>query len=466
MLFNSQAFAVFFVVVFGLYWLLRRAETPRVLLLLAASYMFYGYWDWRFLGLIVFSTVLDFLVGAAMGRSTDPRRRKRLLLLSLVGNLGVLGFFKYYNFFAGELALLLADVGVTPDAVLLEIVLPVGISFYTFQTLSYTIDIYRGDLTPERSPLRFALFVAFFPQLVAGPIVRARDFLPQIPRPPVLHASDFERGLTLIFWGLVKKVVIADYLGSELVKPFWDDPATFGGGVSLLAMYGYAFQIYGDFSGYSDMAIGTARLLGFDLGANFRAPYRSTSPSEFWTRWHISLSSWLRDYLYIPLGGNRRGATRTYVNLTLTMLLGGLWHGASWMFVLWGLFHGLLLIGGRLAGWTDVPRGSLALWTRRLVMFQLVCFGWVLFAAPDGAAAWSALTSLGAARGDFVVPTYVWLVFALAVVTHVPARATKERLREGFLALPGFAQGVAYALLIGLVMNAESLKTPFIYFQF
>jgi D-alanyl-lipoteichoic acid acyltransferase DltB (MBOAT superfamily) len=465
MLFNTQPFAIFFVAVFCGAWLLRRSDRPRILFLLAASYVFYGWWSWKFLGLIVFSTALDYVVGRAMGSATRPGRRRALLLVSLVGNLGVLGFFKYWNFFATELVSGLADFGLTVSPLTLDLILPVGISFYTFQSLSYTIDIYRRQLEPEPDFSRFALFVAFFPQLVAGPIVRARHFLPQLRQTPVLRPSEFESGLWLIFVGLVKKVVIADYLGRTLVDPFWVDPGSYGGVISLIAVYGYAFQIYCDFSGYSDIAIGTGRLLGFDLGSNFRAPYRSTSPRELWTRWHISLSSWLRDYLYIPLGGNQGGMVATARNLMITMLLGGLWHGASWMFVAWGGFHGLLLAIGRILQPADDP-ALVARWARRLLMFNLICLAWVMFRSAHPADAWAVLGSLTAPRGSAAVPAHVWFVLILAFVTHMPTRSFKNGLRDAFTSLPGVVQGAAYAGVLGLLMNAESSKTPFIYFQF
>jgi len=465
MLFNSQVFAVFFAAIFVSYWLLAKHQTARVWLLLVASYVFYGYWNWNLLALIFSSTVIDYGLALAIGASADPKRRKALLILSLVTNLGLLGFFKYWNFFAREASDALASLGLPGSLPVLEIILPVGISFYTFQTLSYTIDVYRGTLQPERSFARFALFVSFFPQLVAGPIVRARDFLPQIGKPPRLTQAAFESGLALFFWGLAKKVLIADYLGRTLVDPFWADPTGYGGWASLIGIYGYAFQIYGDFSGYSDMAIGTARMLGFELCENFNAPYRSASPREFWTRWHISLSSWLRDYLYVPLGGNRRGALITYRNLALTMLLGGLWHGASWMFVLWGAYHGAILIGDRLLDLRE-PKSELARALRIALMFQLTCLGWVFFrsATPDDA--WAVLGSLGAARGADAIPVLAAIALGFAALTHFPPRALIERVRMRFLALPGLVQGAAYAALIGLVVNASSAETPFIYFQF
>jgi alginate O-acetyltransferase complex protein AlgI len=469
MLFNSGTYGVFFLLVFLLYWILRKRETPRLFLLLASSYFFYGCWSWRFLGLILFSTTLDYVVGRLFERLPDRERHRRgrrwALVASLVGNLGVLGFFKYWNFFAEEAVALFGAFGFETGPVFTDIILPVGISFYTFQTLSYTIDIYRGELVPERSLLRFAIFVAFFPQLVAGPIVRAKHFLPQLRVAPKLSQRTFEWGLTLIFWGLVKKVMIADVLGRGLVDPFWADPAAYDGWESLLAIYGYAFQIFGDFSGYSDIAIGSAALLGFDLGLNFRSPYRSTSAKELWTRWHISLSSWLRDYLYFPLGGNRRGPWLTYRNLILTMLLGGLWHGAAWLFVAWGAYHGLLLAIERWIGIPE-PKTTLAKTVRCILFFHLICLGWVLFRSPDVASGLAVCRSLFSTGGAGTISLGVGLALIVGIVTHFPPRTWKERLRERFMGLPSVVQGVVYAAVLGMILYTQSGETPFIYFQF
>jgi alginate O-acetyltransferase complex protein AlgI len=464
-LFNSIAFALFLPLVFVAAWLLARKPRARVALLLGASYYFYGYWDPRFLGLILFSTVLDYSIGLALEASRGPRRRRALLFASLVGNLGCLAFFKYYGFFVTELTRLFEALGVGWQPPHLDLILPVGISFYTFQTLSYTIDVYRGELAAEKSFPRFALFVAFFPQLVAGPIVRASSFLPQIPRPPRLTLAAFDAGLALIFWGLFKKIVIADYLGTALVDPFWENPAAYGGLASLLGIWGYALQIYGDFSGYSDVAIGVATLLGFNLGLNFNAPYTATSPRDFWRRWHISLSAWLRDYLYISLGGNRGPRWKMYRNLMLTMLLGGLWHGASWMFVIWGAYHGLLLVLDRLANLAD-PRTAPDRWFRRVVMFHLVCLGWVFFRSVDGGQAATVLSSLFEPRGEATIGPYVATALAIGFATHCLSPAWKARVRGAFESVPPLLRGGLYALWLGLLIAASSQATPFIYFQF
>ena len=330
MLFNSLEFWIFLPLVLLFSRLLPRR--PRNLFLLVASYLFYMWWDARFIVLIVASTLVDFLVGRSLHEARG-RSRSWLLVASLAANLGLLGFFKYYNFLAGSVASLL---GVSTRTLHLNIVLPVGISFYTFQSMSYTIDIYRGKLEPVKRLTDFALYVAFFPQLVAGPIVRAREFFPQLFQwQPPSHERT-EKGISLILIGLIKKMVLADHFARISDLYFGDVAAHPGAWAAWSATFAFAMQIFFDFSGYTDIARGCGRLLGYEFPVNFRRPYLAASITEFWRRWHISLSSWLRDYLYIPLGGNRRGNWRTYENLMVTMLLGGLWHGASWNFVLWG----------------------------------------------------------------------------------------------------------------------------------
>ena len=344
MLFNSIEFIVFLAVVLLGHFALIPRRLPRLRkgFLLVVSYGFYMAWNPPFGLLLLFSTVLDFSVAQWMERAATPGRRKALLGLSLIGNLGVLGFFKYRDFVLETLYALFGAAlwPVQPPA--LDLVLPIGISFYTFQTLSYAIDVYRGSQRAARSFLDFALYISFFPQLVAGPIVRSSVFLPQLRRAPRVATYDVEAALVRIGSGLVKKVVFADVLGGY-VDPVFSSPDTYGGLNLLLAVYAYAFQIYFDFSGYSDIAIGLARLFGYRIPENFDRPYLAASPREFWRRWHISLSTWLRDYLYVSLGGNRVPAVRVQLNLMITMLLGGLWHGANWNFVLWGGFHGFLL---------------------------------------------------------------------------------------------------------------------------
>ena len=392
--FVSYEFLVFFALVLaGYYALPHRGQN---LLLLVASYVFYGWWDWRFLGLMLGSSVLDYLAAQAIAwarRPDAPRPgwARAALVVSLVGNLGALGLFKYYNFFVDSFVTGLAACGWTPDVERWNVILPVGISFYTFQTMSYTLDVYRGHLPAIRSPLDFLLYVSLFPQLVAGPIERAVDLLPQVcaPRQPTLDG--FYSGAQLALVGFVKKLVVADNL-APLVDRVFAVSEGFTGPEVLLAAYAFALQIYCDFSGYSDIARGVARMLGFQLSVNFRHPYFATNPSDFWRRWHISLSTWLRDYLYIPLGGSRHGKWLTYRNLLLTMVLGGMWHGAAWTFVLWGAFHGLILAAWH--AWTELcpaPRPAPAArrgWATVLAVvafFHVTCAGWLLFRARDAA---------------------------------------------------------------------------------
>jgi len=386
MLFSELQFWIFFAVVFLLYLVLPHRAQNRMLLV--ASYVFYGAWDWRFLGLILFSTVVDYLVGLRLGRTSAPERRRQLMALSLVTNLGLLAVFKYLNFFVDSFVTLSNDLGFPADPVVLGIILPVGISFYTFQTLSYTIDVYRRDLEPCRDFADFALFVAFFPQLVAGPIERARNLLPEIAAPRTITLDALGRGAVLCLVGLIKKIVIADAIGPS-VDAVYGNPAATGAEI-VVATWLFAIQIYCDFSGYTDIARGVAKMLGFGLMRNFAQPYFATNPQEFWHRWHISLSTWLRDYLYISLGGNRRGRIATYRNLFLTMLLGGLWHGAAWNFVLWGAYQGGLLclhraVTGRSRGHAEgagmTPGQSAVRLIKVILFFQVVCYGWLLFRA-------------------------------------------------------------------------------------
>ncbi|MDA1013860.1 MAG: MBOAT family protein [Planctomycetota bacterium] len=383
MLFNSLTFLAFFAVTYAIYIVLTFRYQNR--LLLAASYAFYACWDWRFLSLIVASTVIDYCCGLGIERSDSNRRRRVLLVISLCGNLGVLFVFKYCNFFADGLDNLLGTMNYALDWRIRDIVLPVGISFYTFQTMSYTIDVFRRQCPATRNVLDFALFVSYFPQLVAGPIERARVLLPQIQQPRQITYTQIREGCWLILLGYYLKVVMADNM-TPFVSPVFANPESAGGFQVLVAIYAAAFQIYGDFAGYSSIARGISKLMGIDLMVNFRRPYLAVNPSDFWQRWHISLSSWLRDYLYIPLGGSRGGRFSTYRNLMLTMLLGGLWHGAAWHFVAWGLYHGALLCGHRLlqpvlTRLTPTSSFGRSVWRLALVVgfFQLTCIGWLLF---------------------------------------------------------------------------------------
>ena len=441
MIFSQFVFFVFFGVFFALYLVTARSLRVQNVLILVASYVFYGWWDPRFLMLIAASTVMDYVAGlaiadrrtgraefvppvlliaglmavlagigvadlplvlgfgagfmillaafAALAGAWGPKRRARAFLIaSVVFNLGLLGIFKYFNFFADSFADFAGMFGWDPGFVTLNVILPVGISFYTFQTMSYTLDIHRRQMEPTTDFIRFAAFVSFFPQLVAGPIERARHLLPQFAVPRAITWDNLQAGAMLFLWGFYKKVVIADNL-APISERVFADPANAAPGEIFVGVLAFTFQIYCDFSGYTDMARGTARMLGFDLMLNFNMPYFSRTPSEFWSRWHISLSTWLRDYLYIPLGGNRMSSFVTYRNLMLTMLLGGLWHGAAWTFVAWGLFHGLILVAYRRAGadalLSRVPAsgaGGLLLHGGAMaLMFLLAMLSWIFFRA-------------------------------------------------------------------------------------
>jgi D-alanyl-lipoteichoic acid acyltransferase DltB (MBOAT superfamily) len=399
MVFNSITFLIFIGLFFPLYFSLK--GRARLWLCFLASYLFYGWWDWRFLGLIATSTVLDFWIGQTLEQTSETNKRKRLLWLSVVVNLGFLAFFKYFNFFLDSFQVLLTNIGYSGELGSLQIILPVGISFYTFQSMSYTIDIYYGKIKHEKDWLRFATFIAFFPQLVAGPIVRAKEFLPQFERERKLDHERIIVGLGQVIWGFFKKVAVADSL-APFVDQCFASPTSFGSLHLLIGVVFYSFQIYCDFSGYSDIAIGLARMMGFDFPKNFRTPYFSKDFSEFWTRWHITLSSWLRDYLYIPLGGNRHGTVHTYKNLMITMLLGGLWHGASWVFVFWGFLHGMYLVIQRLFGtywgqflqWIRTPKVVRQLINMALV-YVFTCLAWIFFRATDFENAIQLISGLG-----------------------------------------------------------------------
>jgi alginate O-acetyltransferase complex protein AlgI len=381
MKFNSWEFIIFFIIVYTSYLLIRNYRWQNVFLLFC-GYYFYAAWDWRFLSLLIISTVVDYFVGIKLDQYENQRIRKVLITLSVGTQLTILGFFKYFNFFADNLHMLLSSMGIGWLGTRLDIVLPVGISFYTFQTMSYTIDIYRRQFKPTRNFIDYSLFASFFPQLMAGPIERAKSLLPQIQRIRQLTPEGLESGCWLIFWGLYKKIVIADNM-APLVERVFEGSATATVLMSYLGVLAFAVQIYCDFSGYSDIARGTARLLGFDLMRNFNLPFFARNPQDFWRRWHISLSTWLRDYLYISLGGNRRGKIRTYINLFITMLLGGLWHGASWNFIWWGAYHGFLLSIHRIFSASkrlqNVAADRLTSFASIFFMFQVTLFGWLLF---------------------------------------------------------------------------------------
>jgi len=461
MLFTQLEFPIFFAVVLVAAWWCRQARTRNGLLLLA-SYYFYAYWDYRFCGLLIFSTLVDFLVAQRIFAAENSSSvRRRWLLVSLAANLGVLGFFKYCNFFIDSAAPFLQALGVSAST--LTIILPVGISFYTFQTLSYAIDVYRRRIKPTASLLNFALYVAFFPQLVAGPIVRARELLPQLAVVPSWSTRRFYNGAQQCLRGTVKKVLLADRLG-EMVDVVFAGPELYSGPTVWIAVLAYTGQIYFDFSGYTDIAIGAAKMLGYRFPVNFRHPYLAVSIADFWRRWHITLSRWLRDYLYISLGGNRHGTMRTYTNLMLTMVLGGLWHGAAWTFVLWGVWHGCALMVER------VLRRSLGLnWSKWIgwpVTLAVVISGWVLFRSDSLATAGVIYHQLFTmADGiDWFPPLAIGALVCL-LIEHA---AWRTRLRRAMRLPPGaWYSPIATTVLIwALVIYAPQGFRPFVYFQF
>jgi alginate O-acetyltransferase complex protein AlgI len=488
-LFNTATFFVFFAVVLALYRALPWRQQNYMLL--AASYVFYGWWDWRFLLLLAASTTLDWYLGLVIERSRerkDHAAAKRAVAVSVVANLAILGFFKYCDFFIDSAEQVLRGFGYDGPTWTLRIILPVGISFYTFQSMSYTIDVYRRDLRASRSLPEFALYVAFFPQLVAGPIERATNLLPQIRQPRYPSWTDWEEGLLLFGLGLFRKVAIADPAGL-IADGYFQQPALYSSVQLAAGVLLYAVQIYNDFAGYSDMARGSARLMGFTLMRNFRHPYFATSVSDFWKRWHISLSAWLRDYLYIPLGGNRHGRARTHLNLMATMLLGGLWHGANWTFVVWGGLHGAYLIVQH--AWTGmkVPLARMCLalppfasrsftnlpgatWLRTarrmgaaIVVFALVNVAWIFFRSPDFATAFSYLKGVLAMQtGSEGSLLPVLALIALTLAIDVPQAVAEDEFV--FLDWPVYRRAAVATAGLLLLLASGSTNAPFIYLQF
>jgi D-alanyl-lipoteichoic acid acyltransferase DltB (MBOAT superfamily) len=482
-LFNTVNYAIFFAVAFVGSWALARVLNGwlRIIFLLVLSYGFYAAWDWRYLPLIFGSSTVDFFLARAIGNEERPHRRRMLLIATVVLNLGFLGFFKYWNFALENvrvLASLATGQNLPPASDALKVLLPpVGISFFTFESMSYVVDVYRGELKPHKSYIRYLLFVAFFPHLVAGPIVRPRDLLPQFEKWPLLTRDDGSSALFLIALGLVKKVVIADNLAVNLVDRVFERPENFSALEVLAGVYGYAVQIYCDFSGYTDIAIGSALLLGIRFPKNFDSPYKAANLADFWRRWHISLSTWLRDYLYIPLGGNRGSELKTYRNLMLTMLLGGLWHGASWTFVFWGFLHGAGLAVTRAVqrarGTERAPTRPMgASWIGHAIgvffTFHYVCLAWVFFRAPSFKQAWLVLKQIGTLTTFHPnLPRVVVAVLAVGLAAHYTPQAVYNGLRHRFVALPAPLQGV-FLFLVAVVLHeaASAAAVPFVYFQF
>ena len=483
MVFNSIQFAIFLPIVFAIYWLLRKNLRLQNLFVVVASYVFYGWWDWRFLILIALTSFCSWgsglLIAKKSENTTEALRggqnvifaNKIWLIANIVLNLGILATFKYYDFFVSEFGHIL---GISTDSLLLRIILPVGISFYTFQALSYSIDVYRGKIEPTRDPIAFFAYVAFFPQLVAGPIERATNLLPQFQRVRTFDYAEAVEGCRRILWGLFKKMVIADNC-AIYVDSVWKDYASQSGSTLVLAAILFAFQIYGDFSGYSDIAIGTAKLFGINLRDNFLTPYFSRNVAEFWKRWHISLNTWFVDYVYIPLGGSRIGRWNTIRNTFVIFLLSGLWHGANWTYVGWGAYHALLfvpLIGlgttkkyRDIATWKQVPQ--------MVLTFALVVLGWIIFRAPSIADAWQYVAaicnkSLLSIPWLMTRPFYIPLFISIAILLLFEWIGRREGYGLGWLrGKRGAIQLVIYYLFMVLIYIWQSSENiQFIYFQF
>ena len=474
MMFTTGIFMFLFAAFYVIYGCLKRTDTLRLIFVTLFSYYFYYKSSGLYFVLLAVVTLTDFTVARRMAAAPTQSARRWLMAISVTVNLGLLAFFKYTNFFAQ----IIADMrGLHFDA--FDIFLPVGISFFTFQSLSYTIDVYRRRIEPLNRLLDYAFYVSFFPQLVAGPIVRARDFIPQIRQPLFVTRSMLGTGVMYIVSGAIKKIVISDYISINFVERIFDNPSLYSGFENLMGVYGYALQIYCDFSGYSDMAIGLALLLGFRFNINFNSPYKATSITDFWRRWYISLSSWLKDYLYISLGGNRKGRVRRYINLIITMLLGGLWHGASLNFVLWGLLHGVALALHKM--WLAITRQNKDSRVTNpilravciVITFHFVCFCWIFFRNTDFANSMAMISQIIHQFHPEVAMQWVvgyWQVLvmmAVGYVLHFVPASVKSDIRRQMARLPWWAYVVLLVAMAYLVIQFKSAEVqPFIYFQF
>lgn len=476
MLFNSQEFLLFLPVVFALYWALKRHLKLQNALVLIASYVFYGYWDWRFLSLLALSSLNDYVIGLLLDRTNKPQKRKGLLALSMLVNLGILGFFKYANFFISEAIQVIESLGFEAHPWSLNVILPVGISFYTFQTMSYTIDVYKRQMPACRDFLSFFAYVSFFPQLVAGPIERAQRLIPQFMMERQFNYRQFRHGMRWILWGLFKKVVIADNC-APIVDQIFSQHEALGGLELAIGAILFAFQIYSDFSGYSDIAIGTAALFGFELMTNFKTPYFSRDIAEFWRRWHISLSTWFRDYVYIPLGGSRNGDWKNVRNVFIIFIVSGFWHGANWTFIVWGGLNALYFLPSLLLKrnrrFTDgiaekrwLPDARTFL--RIIGTFLLSSLAWIFFRAPSFGTAMDYILGLWSTNFSIQHPLeeQYWILLAFFILIEWASR------NKGFAQWIGthpyrFSRWVFYAFILSLVALYGSFeKTSFIYFQF
>jgi alginate O-acetyltransferase complex protein AlgI len=467
--FISAGFVAFLAVVYALYWSCRHANSRKWLLTIA-SYIFYAVWSWRYCFLMLFVTANAFAAGQLLGR-VSPNRKKAVLAASIGTDLAVLGFFKYYDFFLSNITDTLANLGVTASLPVLRVILPIGISFYTFHAISYAVDVYRGKVQPE-SFLNVALYISFFPQLIAGPIVRASFMMPQLHRLRPFSRAQQAIGVRLLVRGFVYKALIADTL-AQIADPVFADVARYDGHALLTATIAFYGQIYFDFAGYSSMAIGTARLFGYRFPPNFNYPYRAASATEFWRRWHMSLSFWLRDYLYIPLGGNRGGTLFVCRNLTITMLLGGLWHGAAWNYVIWGVLHGTALCVNKL--WAQLkPRLSIVAednvaWiVAAVVLTQLwVMIAWVFFRCNGAAESLEVLAAISGLRAHpgLAVPAVEGYILAIIAIDHVVGSARFRSFQTLGRARPLVWGGVGALMALALAA-APLVQKPFIYFQF
>jgi D-alanyl-lipoteichoic acid acyltransferase DltB (MBOAT superfamily) len=472
MLFHSLQFLLFLPIIFALYWSLAENKLGRQLLLFAASMVFYMAWNPAPVLLILYLATGDYFFALGMGKAKTPRMRKFLVTLSILNNLSILGVFKYADWITKSVVDAAAMMGVELVYKPLGLILPVGLSFVAFQTLSYTIDVYRGHLGPRKSWLELTLFISFFPQIVAGPIVRASDFLPQLDKVPTLEEDEGARALFRIATGFFKKLVIADLLAANLVDRVFADPGNYSGVEVIAGVFAYTAQIYYDFSAYSDIAIGCAALFGFRLKENFDKPYLSVNLFEFWRRWHMSLGTWLRDYLYFPLGGSKCSKIRTCWNLFVTMILGGIWHGANWGMFLWGAVHAVVLIFNRILWWTfGKPNPNRSFWAKLpagLATFIVVMEARIVFRAPDMAS--STAVFLGQFKQSFATPNLTPLVLsvmAAATIGHIMPHHWYEKMVTFFIRIPIPARAVAMLALALLVKEVSAFEVqPFIYFQF
>jgi D-alanyl-lipoteichoic acid acyltransferase DltB (MBOAT superfamily) len=469
MLFDTPVYFIFLITVVVVYW--RLSHRNQNALLLAASYFFYGWWDWRFLLLMIASTAIDYAIACKIEDADSPAKRKALLVLSLLINFSVLGFFKYFNFFLNSAANGLELLGIhSVSHRLLAVVLPPGISFYTFQEVAYIVDVYGRRIRASRNPIEYGLFISLFPHLIAGPIQRPSHLLPQVQNNRTFDTTSFRNGCMLILTGLIRKTVIADNC-AYLANAAFAGKLGRDGWATLIGVYAFAWQIYGDFSGYSDIARGSAQVLGFHFMVNFRQPYLATGLQDFWRRWHISLSTWLRDYLYIPMGGNRGSEKQTYRNIILTMLIGGLWHGANWTFVLWGWIHGFALSVERFVfgrNRVQLEPTSLQKWIRRAIVFNTVCFAWIFFRAETISGAMAIIARMGHFQWS---PDYRAALLFLGILAGLGLLIDLELESTGGEHLfergsTAFRLGAVASAVVLVLLFAATDENAFIYFQF